>query len=73
MQAEQKMKLLENLLEINSGSIKQSTHLDCIESWDSLNVLAFITMADEKFGVIPTAEELEDAITVGDLFKILEG
>jgi acyl carrier protein len=38
------------------------------ESWDSLAALSVAALADEQFGVTMSSQEINDAVTVQDLY-----
>lgn len=62
---------LEDVLEADVDSIKGDETLADLGSWDSLAVMSFIAMVDEKFGVTLAASKLADAKSVGDLIALL--
>lgn len=42
-----------------------------LDDWSSLTALALIAMADDSFNKQIGAKEIEESITIGDLFNIL--
>ena len=62
---------LEEVLEADVDSIKGDETLADLGSWDSLAVMSFIAMVDEKCGVTLAASKLSDAKSVGDLIALL--
>lgn len=62
--------MLEELLEMNAGTLKGDEILAEI-NWDSLGVVSFMAVADEKFGIILSAETINRAKSVGDLLALL--
>lgn len=62
---------LEDVLEADAGSIKGDEALTDLEGWDSLAVMAFIAMVNEKFDVTLSASKLADSKNVGDLVALL--
>lgn len=62
---------LEDVLEADVDSIKGDETLADLGSWDSLAVMTFIAMVDEKCGVTIAASKLSDAQSVGDLIALL--
>ncbi len=62
---------LEEVLEADSGSISGDEVLADFDAWDSLAVLTFIAMVDEKFEVTLTASKLALVKTVTDLVALL--
>jgi len=59
------------LLELDPGTINGDELLVSISSWDSLAVLGFIALVDQKFGVVLSPEKINDAKTVKDLLGLL--
>ena len=62
---------LEDVLEADVESINGDETLADLGSWDSLAVVSFIAMVDEKCGVTLAASKLADAKSVGDLIALL--
>jgi len=58
---------LDELLEFDPGTIKGSELLADLEAWDSMTVLSFIAMADEKYGVNIRANRIAECKSVDDL------
>jgi acyl carrier protein len=63
-------KEIEDILETAPGSIIGSEPLAELAGWDSLAVLSFLALADEKFGTALSATQLADCRTVADLAKL---
>jgi acyl carrier protein len=66
-------KEVENILEAPSGSITGSELLADLAGWDSLAVLSFLALADEKFEAVLSATQLADCRSVADLVKLFPG
>ena len=66
-------KEIENILETTPGSITGSELLADLAGWDSLAVLSFLALADEKFRTVLSATQLADCRTVADLAKLFPG
>jgi acyl carrier protein len=58
---------LEDMLELNHGTLHEDRALADIEVWDSLAVISFIALVDEHFNQVIAGEALAKAKTVGDL------
>jgi len=69
----EKLKLLEELLELDENTLELGMSLDTVENWDSLNILAYIVMADEKYNIVLSAESINNAKTVEELLILLGG
>ena len=62
---------IEELLEIDPGSIGLATQLDSLEQWDSLAFVSFLALADSKYGVRVTPTELRARKSIADLMKLV--
>lgn len=56
---------------LEEDEVAADAELASFESWDSLAVLSVLAMADSDFGVTLTADEVNDAKTVGDLHALI--
>jgi acyl carrier protein len=54
---------------LEEDSVQASDDLEDFESWDSLAALSVAAMADSRFGVNMSAQEINDASTVEDLYN----
>lgn len=63
---------LTELLEEEAGSLAPETSLFDIESWDSVNVVSFMTFVDRKFQLVLSPQALSECQTVGDLMGLVE-
>ena len=57
-------------IEFQEGSLNLDTKIDSIE-WDSLAVISCIALADEKFNVMLSGDELAKISTIGDIFQLI--
>ena len=67
MTREEKIEIIADILEMDDEIIKEDTILEELETWDSVAVLAVISVINEKFDRYPTAEEIKTYKTVQDL------
>jgi len=72
MQAEAFLREIEATLELPEGSLKPEDTLEDIAEWDSLAVISFIALVDEKLGLAVDGEALANAATVGDLLALVQ-
>ena len=61
---------LAEILEMEAGELTFETALDTIDTWDSLATISFIALVDEKTGHILAGDDLQKAITIGDLVAL---
>jgi len=62
--------LLALVIEAEPGSLKGEERLDSLEGWDSLAVVGFLALVDEKLGITPTPKDIAAANTVNDLVAL---
>lgn len=62
---------VEELMELNAGTLTGAEELDSLQTWDSLVVLGFLAFADEQFGLLLAPGQLAEAKTVNDLALLL--
>jgi len=62
---------LEEVLEVNDGSLTMDMELDKIEEYDSMAKLSLIVMSDDDFDKKLTAEQINEFKTVGDIVQFL--
>ena len=72
MQAEAFLREIELALELPAGSLTGTERLEDIPEWDSLAVISFIALVDEKLGLAVDGEALANAVTVGDLLALVQ-
>ncbi|PWC55771.1 hypothetical protein TSH7_16625 [Azospirillum sp. TSH7] len=61
---------LDEMLELDPGTLTGDEALESLEAWDSLAVISFIALVDEKTGVVVEGEKLAKAKTVADLLAL---
>lgn len=54
-----------------SVPISLATPLKALPEWDSLAVLGVIVMFDMEYGKAISGEDVHQAVTVGDLYKLV--
>lgn len=72
MTNEEKITILEELMEVDEGTLTPETLLSNIEEWDSVSFLSFMAMMDEKFGKVVTGREIKTKETISDLMALME-
>lgn len=67
MTTEEKIALLEDMLELEAGTLTPETELSSVGEYDSMAKLSLIVLFDEEFGKKLTGEEIRTFKTVGDI------
>lgn len=71
MNQEEKMALLEDLFEVDAGTITADMVLDDFD-WDSMTMLALIVIMKDNFDKSLDGDTLRGFVTVGDVLKEME-
>jgi acyl carrier protein len=61
---------LDEMLELTPGTLSGDEVLAEVDGWDSLAVISFIALVDEKLNLVVEGEKLARAKTVADLLDI---
>lgn len=67
MSIKEKLAMLEDLLEIEEGSLSEETDLDDIEEYDSMTKLSIMVMLEDEFDVKLDGATIKGFKTVGDI------
>ena len=62
---------IEEVLDVNEGTLQMEMKLEDVEEYDSMAKLSLIVMSDDDFDKKLTAEQLNDFKTVGDIVTFL--
>ena len=71
MTQEEKIALLEDMLELDGGTLKPEMELSGIEEYDSMAKLSLIVMMDDEFGKKLTGEQIREFNTVQDILDFM--
>ena len=71
METSKKIELLEDLFEMDPGTLTVAMDLDDIEAYDSMSKLSLIVMMDEEFGKKLTGEQILKFVTVQDIIDFM--
>lgn len=72
MTNEKKIELLEDMLDLDSGTLTPETVLDSLEEWDSVALISFIALVDDEFGKVVKGSVIKEQKTVADLMTLME-
>ena len=72
MTQEKKLALLEEMMELEPGSLKPETALEELEEWDSVAQLSFLALLDGEFGRTVPGGELRRMKTAAELLAVME-
>ena len=72
MKQEEKIAMLEDMLELDGGTLKPETVLADIEEYDSMAKLSLIVLMDDEFGKKLTGEQIREFKTVQDILDFMD-
>jgi acyl carrier protein len=71
MTNEEKLRLIEETLELDEGSLKPEMELTEIAEYDSMGKLSIIVMMDDEIGKKLTGEDIQEFTTVQDILDFM--
>ena len=72
MDIKEKLAKLEDIMELDEGTLTPETLLEDIEEWDSLAALSYVVMMADDFGKTITGAEIRAFKTVQDILNTME-
>lgn len=72
MTNQEKIKLLEEIMDLEESTLKEDTLLADIDEWDSISLLSFIAMMDDEFGKIVKGKDVKEKQYVKELLDMME-
>lgn len=72
MELKEKMALIEEVLDVEEGSLSPETLLSDVDEWDSIAALSLIVMLDENFEKTVSGAEIKAMETVKDILAYME-
>lgn len=71
MTNQEKIALLEEIMELDEGTLTEDTVLEELEEWDSIAALSLIVLMDEKFDKKLTSGEIKHFKTIKDILDFM--
>lgn len=72
MTKQEKIRIIEEMMELGEGILEEGTVLKDLEEWNSLAKLSLIAILDEQFGRKISADEIKALKTVQDILQYME-
>ena len=67
-----KIEMLEEMMELEHGTLNVDTKLSDLEEWDSIALISFIALIDDEFDKVLRASVVKQSKTVSDLMALME-
>lgn len=72
MEKTEKLNLLEEMMDLEEGTLKAEQELREIEAWDSIARLSLVILLEDEFDKQITAKDVRGFETVGDILNAME-
>lgn len=72
MDIAEKLRTLEELFDVEEGTINEETVLEEMDQWDSMAVISLIAMYDEKFNKVITPKTIKEFKTISDIISYMD-
>ena len=72
MTEKEKITLLEEIMELNEGTLSVDDVLEDYVEWDSITALSLIAMMDEKFHKTVSGADIKNMKTVSDVLEAMK-
>lgn len=71
MTLQEKIEFLEEIMDVEEGTLNEDTNLDDVQEWDSLSTLSLTVEMKKKYNKNLTTDEIKSFVTVGDVCKYI--
>ena len=71
METSKKIELLEDMFEVEAGTLTPDMNLCDIDQWDSMASLSLILLLDEQFGKEINGEDIKKLSTIQDILNMM--
>lgn len=72
MNLQEKLAALEDIMELDEGTLSPDMMLADIEEWDSLSALSFVVLLGDEFNRKVSGQQIRAFQTVQDLLDVME-
>ena len=68
----EKLHMLEDMLELDEGTLNEDLELSDLDEWNSMARLSLIVLMDDEFNKKLSASKIKEFKTVGDILNFME-
>ncbi len=72
MSTEEKIVIIEEIMDLDEGTLSESSVLADFDEWDSLSKLSLIATAKKQFNLVLKTETIKNFVTVADICNFLQ-
>jgi acyl carrier protein len=66
------LEILSRALELAPATMQEDTELSALESWDSMSPLVVMSLADKRFGLMLSANDIQGCKTIADVLRLFD-
>lgn len=67
MTLQEKIEFIEEIMDVDEGSLTEDTILEEVEEWDSLSTLTLTVKMKQDYDMNLTTDTIKEFVTVGDI------
>ncbi len=71
MNIKEKIRVIEETLEVDLNSLNEETSLSSLEEWNSMTILSVMVMLEDDYEVFVSGTDLKNCKTVADLASLI--
>ncbi|MCI9038162.1 MAG: acyl carrier protein [Oscillospiraceae bacterium] len=72
METTKKLAMIEEIMDLDEGTLTPATVLEDLEEWDSMAKLSVMVMMDDEFGKVLTGDAVRALKTVQDILNFMD-
>ena len=72
MNEKEKIALMEEIMDLDEGTLTLDSVLEDIDEWDSVAILSYIAALDEHFDKIVKGSDIKNIVTVKDAIDMMQ-
>ena len=72
METTKKLAMIEEIMDLDEGTLTPATVLEDLEDWDSMAKLSVMVMMDDEFGKVLTGDAVRALKTVQDILNFMD-
>ena len=71
MDTKEKLAIVEELLDVDEGTVTEDTVLEELDEWDSMTILSLMVYFDEELSKKISGDEIKELKTVKDIMDLM--
>lgn len=72
MTNKEKLQLLEEIMDLEEGTLREDMLLSDIDEWDSISLLSFMAMMDDEFSKVVKGKDIKEKKYVSELLEMMK-